>query len=202
MRLTRRELVGGAAAGALGAAGIYELVDRLTAPPKRRSSATSLPEQHLLHGLGVIKDNGVEVLVPVLHHQVVTAKVLVADDRSDLYDAREQLEDVLRRLDDEFAPTPKGLGVTVGWGMPYFRRYVSKPAVEHIPLDLRASRTQGRPVRALLDAVRFPSDPHDVRLEQNDVAVLLRSDERGHIAHAAKAIFDDLDHVFAVTSIR
>ena len=68
MRLTRRTLLGGAAASALSAAGIYELVDRLTGAPKRRTIGTRAPEQHLLDGLQVIEDEGVEVVVPPLHH--------------------------------------------------------------------------------------------------------------------------------------
>jgi hypothetical protein len=54
---------------------------------------------------------------------------------------------------------------------------------------------------ALLDALRFPSDPHETILEDNDVAVLLRSDSSAHVADAARALFDGL-HVFDITSIR
>ena len=38
-------------------------------------------------------------------------------------------------------------------------------------------------------------------LEDNDVAILLRSDSSDHLADAARRLFDDLD-VFRVTSIR
>ncbi len=51
MRLTRRRLLGGAAAGALAAAGIYELVDQLAGSPQRSAAAGVAPEQHLLDGL-------------------------------------------------------------------------------------------------------------------------------------------------------
>ena len=54
---------------------------------------------------------------------------------------------------------------------------------------------------ALLDARRFPSDPEDTELEQNDVAVLLRSDSLDAIAAAEKALFDDLG-VLTKTTIR
>ncbi|HYY34528.1 MAG TPA: hypothetical protein VE693_13250, partial [Gaiellaceae bacterium] len=66
MRLTRRQFVAGGA-GALAAAGIYGLVDRFT----RSDSASTriLPsEQHVLGKLEVVVDNGVEVVVPPLHH--------------------------------------------------------------------------------------------------------------------------------------
>ena len=50
--------------------------------------------------------------------------------------------------------------------------------------------------------MRFPSDPADDVLEDNDVAVLLRSDSLDHIADGAKALFGELDGIFRVTSIR
>ena len=65
----------------------------------------------------------------------------------------------------------------------------------HLPFDHRAGKS------ALLPARRFPSDPHDTILEQNDVAVLMRSDSLAHIADARKTLFDDLPY-FTVTSIR
>jgi hypothetical protein len=52
-----------------------------------------------------------------------------------------------------------------------------------------------------LPAVRFPSDPDETVLEENEVAILLRSDSPDHVAHAARVLFDDLG-VFDVTSIR
>jgi hypothetical protein len=80
-----------------------------------------------------------------------------------------------------FEPTPAGLGITVAWGLPYFRRFVPHLAEEHIPVDRRATKTKQKPVRVLLDAIRFPSDPDKTILEANDVAVLLRSDSLDNI---------------------
>ena len=195
MRLTRRQVLAGAASGALGAAGLYELVDRLTAAPARRAARARLPtEQHLLDGLEILVDDGVEVVVPPLHHRLVTARVAARD----LPAAKRALEARLAELDRRYEPTPAGLGVTVGWGLPYFRRL---GAEEALPVDLRASRTKARPVRALVDAIRFPSDPHDVVLERNDVAVLLRSDRLEHLDDAERALFEEL-HVLERTSVR
>ncbi len=201
MRLTRRDLLAGAAAGALGAAGVYELVDRLTDSPAR-PAGRRLAEQHLLDSMEIVTDNGVEVLVPPLHHELVTAKLRVGESSAELRRAQEALEEVLQRLDDRFDPTPAGLGVTVAWGLPYFRRYVRRLADKHIPLDLRASREKRREVRAVIDAVRFPSDPPETVLEANDVAVLLRSDDGAHVDAGAHAIFRDLRDLFRMTSIR
>ena len=207
MRLTRRQALAGAATGALGAAGVYELVDRLAGSPTRRravSRVEPLPaEQHVLGGVAVVEDEGVEVLVPPLHHQIVTARVTAGTSPKALRAARAELEHVLAGLDRSFPATPAGLGMVVAWGPPYFERYVPKPAGRHLPVDRRASGDEGRPVSALLDAVRFPSDPRDVALEENDLAVHLRSDSSDHVAAAAKAIFGGaLDGIVKATSIR
>jgi hypothetical protein len=192
VKLTRREALAGAAAAALGGAGIYELVDRLGGSSPKRATVSALPpEQHVLDGIAVIQDNGVEVLVPPLHHQLVTARVRAGDLRA----AQRDLEDALQALERRFEPTPAGLGITIGWGLPYFREHVAGAWRRHAPHDRRARKP------ALLDAVRFPSDPHETILEENDVAVLLRSDSSDHLAHAARALFDDL-RVFDMTSIR
>ena len=202
MKLTRRQLLAGTAAGAaLTAGGIYELVDQLAGSPKRTAGGGPTPEQHLLQGVRVIEDNTVEVVVPPLHHQLVTATVKAGDSKRELADAQAALEDALGTLDRRFEQTPAGLGVTVAWGLPFFRRYVSGLADEHIPVDVRATKAADKPVRVLLDSRRFPSDPEETILEANDVAVLLRSDRLDHIAAAAKALFDDLG-LFRVTSIR
>jgi hypothetical protein len=192
VRFTRKQVVvGAAAAGVLGAAGIYEAVDQLTTAPDRPPPEALGSEQHLLGGMRVVRDNGAEVVVPPLHHEIVTATV----ETGDLPDAKRRLEEALADLDAHYPATPAGLGVTVAWGLPYFRRYVAAPAQKYLPRDRRAEKP------ALLDAVRFPSDPADTILEQNDVAVLLRSDRLDHIADAEHALFDGTG-VFRTTSIR
>ncbi len=201
MRLTRRRLIGSAGAAALSAAGIYELVDKLGTTPRRTTTFVLSPEQHLLDGLRVVRQDGVAVIVPPLHHRVVTAKIGVSSSSTELRAAQGALEETLRLLEHRFDPTPAGLGITVAWGLPYFRRYVLDPAAHHLPMDARASQAKGKPVPAVLDAVRFPSDPVNTILEDNDVAFLLRSDVLEHIDEAAKSLFDDL-RAFRVTSIR
>ena len=188
MRLTRRQLLAGAGAGALTAAGAYELVDRLAGTPARSAAPANLrPEQHLF-ATGTVVDNGVEVVVPALHHEVVTMRLTVSDSLSDLRGAQRDLEEALAELDRRYRPSATGLGVTVGWGLPYFRRYVPALADRYLPVDRRATRTKGRERRVLLDAIRFPSDPRETILEANDLAVLLRSDDRDRIDGAEHAI--------------
>jgi hypothetical protein len=202
MKITRKQLLAGAGAGALAAAGIYELVDQLTGAPNRAAAPVGPPppEQHVLLGVRTVRDDGVEVLVPPLHHQLVTLQLRVAS-KHDLQTGQVALEQALTSLEVDYAPTPAGLGVTVGWGLPYFRQYVPTYSERYLPFDHRASRAEGRPVRALLDAVRFPSDAPQTILEQNDAVILLRSDRLAAIADAARRLVTELDF-WAPTSIR
>src|SRR5215213_8807579 len=158
MRLTRRGLLAGAAASAVAGGGIYELVDRLGRSPARAAAARFPREQHVLKGLRVVRDDGIEVIVPPLHHRIVTAKLRVSDDRPSLIAARDELEHALRAVEKGHDPTPAGLGVTLGWGLRYFERFVAGPAAAHIPVDLRASRDEGRRVRALTHSFLLRSD--------------------------------------------
>ena len=193
MRYTRRRLLGAAAAAGLSGAGIYELVDRLAPAPERAVAAPrALPAEQHVFDLGVVKSEGVEVIVPPLHSEVVTATLA---ETSDLRAARHDLEAALAALDDRYSLDPAGLGVTVAWGLPYFERRVGRQWARHAPFDRRAQRP------ALLPPRRFPSDPSATILERNDVAVLLRSDSREHIDAARTALFDDLP-LFRKTSVR
>jgi hypothetical protein len=199
--LTRKQLLAGAGATTLAAAGVYELAERLGRAPARPQVASRPLEQHLLDGLQVVVDNDVEVLVPPLHHELVTLTLAVGGGGSDLRDAQTTLEKALAAVDAEFAPTPAGLGVTVGWGLPYFRSRVGAVSAARLPLDRRASHAAGRPVAILLDAIRFPSDPPEVLLEQNDAVLLLRSDHPANIRSAHEQLVDRLD-LWRPTSIR
>ena len=159
-------------------------------------------EQYLLHDVKVKMENGVGVIVPPLHHRVVTVKLDLEATRSDLRAAQKALEQALRSLENQFEATPSGLGVTVLWGLPYFRKFVPGPSSHYLPVDNRASKAAGKTTLAVLDAIRFPSDPEDVILEDNDAAVLLRSDSVTNIDAGAKALFnEDLDF-WKQTSVR
>jgi hypothetical protein len=103
MRLTRRRLIAGAAAGAAGVAaagaGVYELLDRLADSPERLPVTPRGPEQHLLDDVGIVVHEGVEVVVPPLHHHIATGKLEVEPTRDALLAARRALEETLVELD-------------------------------------------------------------------------------------------------------
>src|SRR6266566_981695 len=115
VRLSRKQFLAGAGEGALAAGGIYELVDRLTPAPKRaaRPRAPLPVEQHLLEGVRIVREHGIEVVVPPLHHQLVTLELKSGESARDLRQAQAELEYVFASLEGRYAPSPAGLGATV-----------------------------------------------------------------------------------------
>jgi hypothetical protein len=207
---TRRGFLQKTGLAALSAPGIYALVDALAGEIARGALGAKVPlppEQHLLLRDRQMVEQGVDVLVPPLHHQIVTADLRIGPRKEALREAAGELEAVLRTLEKRFKPTPKGLGVTVAWGLPYFRKYIPQLAdgrsyPVYLPRDLRASKETGTDIPAITDAIRYPSDPDDVIFEQNQLAVQFRSDSLDHIAEGSEAIFDGLKGMFKMTSIR
>jgi hypothetical protein len=206
--LSRRELLQRAALTALGATGVYGTVDSLAAAPARAATESGPlpPEQHLLQGTRVIVDDGVLVNVPPLHHQVVTGELTVDTSRDELAAARHTLERALSSIEARHPATPRGLGIVVGWGTRYFRRYVprlgGKPYPAYLPVDLQASHTAGKTVAAFFDIERFPSDPATTRLEQNDVCIVLQSDVLSNITEESARLLEELSGVLRITSVR
>jgi len=204
--LTRRELLRRGAV-AVAAGNVYSLLDGL-APVPARAAAVVAPrrEQYLLGGVHVVQELGIDVLMPPLHHRVVTARVRVTTPAG-LKTAQTRLERALRSLEGRYAATPAGLGVTVGWGLPYFRRLVPKLAdgrryPAYLPLDVRSSKRTGKHVPAVADAIRFPSDPTSVVFGADDVVFQLRSDQVAHLDDGYASLIDGLADLFVVQSVR
>jgi hypothetical protein len=224
----------GTLGAALASAGIYKMVDTIAKPPHRPAVAASphSQEQYILQGEHVVMVNGsgvkssngkIAVRVPALHDHVITATLNVPANAKALQEAQHHLESVLLSLERQFPPTPTGVATTVAWGIPYFQQYIPSlgktsgffkagtPYPTYLPVDLMTSKTEGHTVYALQEARTFPSDQPPpgfgpVRLEQNDVAVLLRSDSLANIMAATNAIFgpgsNQAGSLFKVTSIR
>jgi hypothetical protein len=233
--LSRRRLLQGTAGtfgAALASAGIYEMIGSIAKPPDRAAAADSIQEQWILQNEQVVKVDGsavksskgtIAVRVPALHDHVITAKLNVPAEAKALQEAQHHLESALLDLERQFPPTPTGVATTVAWGLPYFHHYVPtlgktsdffKAGTRYptyLPVDLTTSKAEGHTVYALQEARTFPSDQPPpgfgpVRLEQNDVAVLLRSDSLAHIKEAQNALFglgsNQAGSLFKVTSIR
>jgi hypothetical protein len=224
----------GVLGASLAAPGVlYKMADAIAATPARSSAGTKpVQEQYLLQGTQVINVDGsglqkkhgsVAVHVPALHDHVITAKLNVPASPAALQEAQALLDFVLVDLETHFAPTPAGVGISIAWGLPYFEQYIPSlgkasdffeagtrfPA--YLPIDLVTSKAKGKSVSAIQDARTFPSDTPPsgfgpVRLEQNDVAVLLRSDSLANITAATNALFglgsNQAGSLFTVTSVR
>jgi hypothetical protein len=232
--LSRRRFLQGTLGAALASAGIYEMIDTIAQPPERPAFASSPPtqEQYILQSEQVIKVDGagvksskgtIPVRVSTLHDHVITATLNVPANAKALLEAQHHLESVLLGLERQFTPTPTGVGIAVAWGLPYFHQYIpslgktssffkagtSYP--EYLPVDLVTSKMEGHTVHALQESMTFPSDQAPpgfgpVRLEQNDMAVLVRSDSLANIMTASNALFGpgnkQAGSLFKVTSIR
>ena len=200
MSLSRRELLKRGAI-ALAAGNVYSLLDGLAAAPVRAAaSAARSREQYLLAGQQVVLELGIEVIVPPLHHRIVTARV-----RKPGRAAQARLEHALAAVEARYPSTAAGVGVTVGWGLPYFRRYVPKLAdgrryPSYLPSDLAASRAARTHVAAVVEATPFASDPAGVVIGSDDVVFQFRSDDVAHIDDAQAHVV--LPHLFEVTSVR
>jgi hypothetical protein len=110
----------------------------------------------------------------------------------------------VRLLEQKAGP---GLEAVVAWGLPYFARYLPHLAngaryPDYLPRDLYASRTAGSRVSAVLDAIRFPSDPASTILERNDVAFLFSSNSLADVEDGARDLFASLSGILRLTSIR
>ena len=209
-RMSRRSFLkrtAAVSAGTIGARGIYELLDTLAGPgPQRVEAATSTrpQEQYLIQNLQAITDNGVSVVIPPLHADVITARLAPGRtwNATTLKSAQTRLENALQTLETAYPPTAAGLTIVVGWGLPYFQTYVSKPWSTYQPMDTESNQP------AMLDAIRFPSDPSDLTLEDNHVVFKIRSDSQNTLTQVAAALFTNstskafIGSLFDITSIR
>jgi hypothetical protein len=225
----------GVLGASLAAPGVfYKMADTMAATPTRPVVRRKSPaqEQYLLQNTQVINVDGsglqhkhgsVAIHVPPLHDHVITATLNVPATAAALQEAQLHLESVLTALEARFAPTPSGVGIAIAWGLPYFEQYIPTLGTTsdyfeagtrfptYLPLDLVTSKAEKHPVYALQNARTFPSDQPPpgfgpVRLEQNHLAVLLRSDSLANITSATNALFgsgsNQAGSLFTVTSIR
>ena len=146
-------------------------------PSVRRRSA----EQHLLRNVRVLTDNGVEISPRRSTTSSSPRSCESHERRRHCARGGASSSRCCAKLDSRFPATPAGLGVTVAWGLPYFRRYVPEPWQRYAPRDLRANDA-GAPRRDPL-----PERSRSTILEHNDLVVQLRSDRLDHIAAAVEA---------------
>ncbi len=182
--------------GAISARGAYEALERmgLTAPERAAAAVVRRrQEQYLIEGLEVILDDGVPVVIPPIYNDMITAKLASGRtwNTTTLKSAKTRLEDALQRVESPYPATAAGLTIVVGWGLPYFRTRVPNLWKQYGPVDKVLTTDPANPQFAVLDAIRFPSDPETVVLEDNDIVFKLRSDSQTILRDVERALFED-----------
>jgi hypothetical protein len=221
--LTRRTFLqraGVGAATAISARGIYAGLEGMGLVAPNRAEAAVVrrrQEQYLVESIQVILDNGVQVAIPPIYNDMVTARL--AGSRpwtaSALKTARTRLEDALSRVEAPYPATAAGLTIVVAWGLPYFREFVPSLWKTYAPVDQPATTDRNNPLLAVLDAIRFPSDPprdasdgRQTILESNDVVFKIRSDSQTIVQDVERQLFEDrtsrayVGDLFTLTSKR
>jgi hypothetical protein len=202
-----------AALGAIAAEGVYGILDGLDGPKRAEAAAPTArrQEQYLVDGLEVILDNGVSCVIPPIHNDVITAKLSSKKNwtAATLRTAQTRLENALARLEKPHPPTAGGLTFVIGWGLPYFRTFLPASLWQSkLPVDLALSQKDGATRYAVLDAIRFPSDPVDLLLEDNHLMIKVRTDSATIQREVESALFDNpnsgafLGDLFDMTSKR
>ena len=154
----------------------------------------------------VDSESGVPVEIPPVWNLVITANLRQAPT----LEAQRRMEAALEAVEAAYPYAPSGVFILVGYGLPYFRKYIPTSLVDaRLP---RMADVSAAPV--LIDAIRFASDPTTLLLEQNEVAFHLRSDSLANLHDIQHALFErgplagqtvpaaDISSLFTITSVR
>jgi hypothetical protein len=194
----RRSLLKGAAAlgiGTISARGIYGVLGDIVRPTPAEAATTvtrRLQEQYLIEQLEVIVDNGVTLIIPPIYNDVFTAKLKSTTTWTSaaLKAAKTRVENALVKVESPYPDTAAGLTIVVGWGLPYFRDVIgSTLSNKYLPWAPATATTPKQ--LAVVDAVRFPSDPSGVALEDNHVMFKFRSDSQTILRTVESQLFED-----------
>jgi hypothetical protein len=174
--LTRRTFVAGIAA--------------LAGPPPLRAALAPRPLPDIQFDVGRFIGparaiDGVVVRFPPVFTSFVTLALTRRPTRAD----RVRFAAALERLERRYAFAPSGVMAMVAYGVPYFARLARAPLPR---------RRDGRPV--LEEAVPAPTDPPGVRIERNDMLLVLRSDVASNLEAALRIL--RLPGLMRVTSRR
>jgi hypothetical protein len=144
--------------------------------------------QYELPGITQELHQDVPVAVVPLWHAVVTARLAFApDDGETLRSARHRLIHALAEVENVYPLQPGGIFIQVAYGARYFRtRLPASLTDEYMP---RSTLPGSKGEWALADTTRFPMDPADLVLEDNEICFHFKSDYRDHIENTIGALF-------------
>jgi len=181
--------------GGLAARGVYDLLDGIVGQPERAFAGATVrrrQEQYLVDNVEVILDNGVTCAIPPLHNDVFTAKLnpTIAWTTTALKSAQSRLEKALSTVETPYSSNAAGLTMVIGWGLPFFD-HLPSALKSKLPVDQQLSKDTSSTQYAVLDAIRFPSDPEGVELETNDVMFKMRSNSADILKSVESKLFDN-----------
>lgn len=181
----------------------------------KRSYSEPPKTQYELPGVNVENHVDVPVACVPLWHSVVTARLnLQKGDAEALRQGQKRLSAALQEIECIYPLQPGGILIQVAYGLPYFKEFI--PAAVTDKMMPRALEN-GKPGDwAVIDAIRFPKDPADLVLEQNDISFHFKSDYNEHLSDVMRALFQPgpqtlngipvkgvyVGDLFTVTSIR
>jgi hypothetical protein len=154
----------------------------------KRESLELPKTQYELPGVTLESHQGVPVVVPPLWHVVVTANCAFApgDDQT-LRAAQARLSAALDEIESIYPVSPRGIFIQVAYGLPYFtQRFPRSITNDYMP---KSALPDSEGEWALIDSIKFPKDPEDVVLEQNEVCFHFKSDFREHLENVIDALF-------------
>ena len=125
---------------------------------------------------------------------------------SRLKSAQTKLEKVLVQVEANKPKTAAGLTVVVAWGLPYFRNFI-KPILSASAYSAVWPRESGGATDAVIDAIKFGSDPDSLILEDNEVMIMIRSDSPVVLDDVKSKLFNAgsvsyIGDIINVTSVR
>jgi hypothetical protein len=144
--------------------------------------------QYELPGITQELHQDVPVAVVPLWHAIVTARLAFpTDDRDLLRSAQHRLTRALTEVENVYPLQPSGIFIQVAYGAHYFRtRLPAGLTAEHMP---KSTMPGSEGEWALADTVRFPMDPEDLVLEDNEICFHFKSDYRDHIENTIATLF-------------
>jgi hypothetical protein len=144
--------------------------------------------QYELPGVTVEDHLGVPVAVVPLWHAVVTARLTFAvDDHDALKTAQRRLATALDEVERVYPLSPSGIFIQVAYGLPYFRSRIPAAITDELFPKSTLPGTEGQ--WAVIDTIRYPKDPQDMRFEEHEVCLHLKSDFKDHIDTVISALF-------------
>jgi hypothetical protein len=154
----------------------------------KRSYSEPPKTQYELPGVNVEDHLGIPVACVPLWHAVVTARLtLQKGDREALQRAQSRLSAALAEIEAIYPLNPGGILTQVAYGLSYFKEFLPATVTDkYMPRAIE----NGKPgAWALIDSIKYPKDPANLVLEQNDISFHFKSDYNEHVNDVIRALF-------------